>query len=213
MVSRGRIISTRVLPEGLKGKVKAAGYDLIERDFIEVVRLDIAGLKIEGKVVMVSSKNALEGFDLSGKKVYCVGEKTKEAAERAGGQVVRVFEDSTGMAEGVVGLGLNATFICGARRMSSVEDAFAKSIAELQIIEAYDTELKSFIFIGEFEAALFFSPSGVESFFKSNTLQGVAICIGETTQAEALKHASSTLVAQKTTIESVVEALLENTLS
>ncbi len=95
--------------------------------------------------------------------------------------------------------------------MSSVEEAFEES--ELQIIEAYYTELKSFSFLGRFEAALFFSPSGVESFFNSNSLEGVAICIGETTQTEALKHTSNTLVAQTTTIESVVEALLEKTLS
>jgi uroporphyrinogen-III synthase len=211
MESRGRIISTRVLPENLKDQISSEGYELIERDFIEVVSLDASGIEIENDIVMVSSKNAIEGFDLLGRRIYCVGEKTKEAVEGAGGEVVRVFEGSRGMAEFVGGLGLNATFICGVRRMKSVEEVFEES--ELQIIEAYETELKSFTFIGGFEAALFFSPSGVESFFKSNTLQGVAICIGETTQAEALKHTSSTLVAQKTTIESVVEALLEKTLS
>ena len=213
MESRGRIISTRILPENLKAQIASAGYELIERDVIEVVRLDVTGIEIENEVVMVSSKNALEGFDLRDRRVYCVGEKTKEAVERAGGDVVRVFEDSSEMAEGVGGLGLNSTFICGVRRMSRVEEAFEESGTELQIIEAYDTVLTSFTFLGGFDAALFFSPSGVESFFNSNSLEGVAICIGETTQAEALKHTSSTLVAQTTTIESVVEALLEKTLS
>lgn len=211
MGSRGRIISTRVLPEILKVQIASAGYELTERDFIEVVKLDVTGVEIENEVVMVSSKNAIEGFELRGRRIYCVGEKTKEAVERAGGEVVRVFESSREMAEGVGGLGLNATFICGVRRMSSVEEVFREG--ELQIIEAYNTELKSFTFLGGFEAALFFSPSGVESFFNSNSLEGVAICIGETTQAEALKHTSNTLVAQTTTIESVVEALLEKTLS
>ena len=213
MESRGRIISTRILPENIKEQITSAGYELIERNFIEVVKLDVEDVKIEGEVVMVSSKNATSGFDLRGRKVYCVGEKTKEAVEKSGGEVMRVFDSSKEMAECVGGLGLNSTFICGVRRMKSVEDTFAKSKSDLQIIETYDTELKSFTFIGGFEAALFFSPSGVESFFNSNTLEGIAICIGETTRTEALKHMSNTLVAQKTTIESVVEALLEKILS
>ena len=213
MESRRRVISTKVLPEKLKGKIEGAGFELIERDFIEVTKLDCDGVKIEGEVVMVSSKNAIEGLDLRGKRVYCVGDKTMEAVERVGGEILKVFENSLEMAECVVGLGLDATFICGRRRMKSIEEAFAKSDSKLQIIETYSTELKSFTFIGEFESALFFSPSGVESFFNSNTLEGVAICIGETTQAEALKYTSDTLVAQSTTIESVVEELLEKTLS
>lgn len=211
MGSRGRIISTRILPDNLSFQIKSAGYELIERDFIEIVRLDTAGIKIENEVVMVSSKNAVEGFDLRGRSVYCVGEKTKKAVQRAGGEVMKVFKSSRQMAKGVRSLALKATFICGVRRMSSVEEVFREG--ELQIIEAYNTELKPFTFLGGFEAALFFSPSCVESFFYSNSLEGVAICIGKTTQDEALKQTSNTLVAQTTTIESVVDALLEKELS
>tara|TARA_Y100000739_G_C20522217_1_gene424667 strand:- start:69 stop:710 length:642 start_codon:yes stop_codon:yes gene_type:complete len=213
MKSRGRVISTKVLPEKLKAQIESSGFELIERNFIEVKRRDIEGSTIKGEVVMVSSKNAISGFDLRGKRVYCVGEKTMESIKKVGGEVVNVFENSQEMAEYVVGLGLDATFICGRRRIKSVEEAFAKSHSKLQIIETYSTELKSFTCIGDFEAALFFSPSGVESFFNSNSLEGVAICIGETTQAEALKYTSNTLIAQSTTIESVVEELLKKTVA
>ena len=42
--------------ENLKEQIASAGYELIERNFIEVVKLDVEDVKIEGEVVMVSSK-------------------------------------------------------------------------------------------------------------------------------------------------------------
>ena len=56
---------------------------------------------------------------------------------------------------------------------------------------------------------MFFSPSGVGSYFSENKFKGVAVCIGETTEAEAKKYTENTVVSGTTTIESVVNKAIE----
>ena len=80
---------------------------------------------------------------------------------------------------------------------------------ELQIIEAYDTLLTPSAVPGYISKVLFFSPSGVESFFLDNSFDGTAICIGNTTRSEVLKYIKDADVSNSTTIESVVEKALE----
>lgn len=60
-------------------------------------------------------------------------------------------------------------------------------------------------FAQKWDGILFFSPSGVESFVLENNLANSAVfCIGETTAAAAKKYTSSVIVANSTTVESVI---------
>ena len=204
---KGRILSTKILPEELSNRVIAAGYELVESDFIGITRK--AHASISNDVVMISSKNALEGLDLKDRTIFCVGAKTSKAIEKNGGEVSKVFENSAAMAEFVAGNYDKATFVCGSRRMPDVESSFDALGKELEILEAYDTELTPTQVEGEFDAVLFYSPSTVESFYSCNTHKGIAVCIGETTKSEALKHGDKIVVSDNTSIESVVTTAIE----
>ena len=66
-----------------------------------------------------------------------------------------------------------------------------------------------------FDGILFFSPSGVQSFMVENSMESaMAFCIGETTASEAKKHTENVVIANSTSIESViaksVKTLLKN---
>jgi len=52
---------------------------------------------------------------------------------------------------------------------------------------------------------MFYSPSTVESFVRSNNGEIIAFCIGETTAKEAKKHFDDVRVAKVPTVESVIE--------
>jgi len=93
--------------------------------------------------------------------------------------------------------------------MPDVERSFDALGKELEILEAYDTELTPTQVEGEFDAVLFYSPSTVESFYSCNTHKGIAVCIGETTKSEALKHGDKIVVSDNTSIESVVTTAIE----
>ena len=93
--------------------------------------------------------------------------------------------------------------------MKNVEQEFENAGVQLEIVEAYDTLLKPVKVSEEVDVAMFFSPSGVDSYFSKNELKGVAVCIGETTEAEAKKYTEKTVVASTTTIESLVNKAIE----
>jgi len=56
---------------------------------------------------------------------------------------------------------------------------------------------------------MFYSPSTVESFVRSNKKEITAFCIGETTAKEASKHFKDVKIAKVPTVESVIELVNE----
>ena len=72
-------------------------------------------------------------------------------------------------------------------------------------VKVYVTKLTPVAVPGPFDAVLFYSPSGVESFLANNTIgNAVCICIGDTT-ARAIKNPEVQMViAAKPSIENVI---------
>jgi uroporphyrinogen-III synthase len=60
------------------------------------------------------------------------------------------------------------------------------------------------IFSNDFDAVLYFSPLGVKAYYENHNKQPMAVCIGETTAAAARAFTRNVLVANKTSIESVI---------
>lgn len=202
------ILSTRSLEDSLVKEIAGAGLGLIQSDFIRIDTLEDPS-SIKHSTVIVSSKNALRGMNLKGKKVFCVGSKTKAAIEGLGYEVAKVFSSSEKLGMYVAALGEPATFICGRLRMNSVEKCFEEASVQLQVIEAYETIMTPEKVSEKYDAALFFSPSGVESFFSENEFSETAVCIGPTTKAAFKKYSNNSVVSDETTIESVVAKAIE----
>lgn len=96
-------------------------------------------------------------------------------------------------------------FFCSEQRMDHLPDLLKLSKNELFEVKIYQTEPFLQHFDQNFDAILFFSPSGVSSFFMAN--QGVEselICIGETTAGEASNYSDHIWTANQATIESVI---------
>ena len=77
-------------------------------------------------------------------------------------------------------------------------------------IKVYETTLQPQKIKTAVDAILFFSPSGVESYLKDNTIKKeTCFCIGETT-AEALnKITKNIIIADQPTVEDVIEDVIE----
>ncbi|HAV55223.1 MAG TPA: uroporphyrinogen-III synthase, partial [Aequorivita sp.] len=75
-------------------------------------------------------------------------------------------------------------------------------------IEVYKTTLNPKKFERQFDAILFFSPSGVRSYCeeRSNLIndEPTFVCIGTTTASEAKKYSENVVIANATTVESVI---------
>ena len=95
-------------------------------------------------------------------------------------------------------------FFCGKERRPDLEAQMEFHKIKLDVVVVYQTKLKPKP-IGAFDIVLFYSPSGVRSFLKDNSLkQTVCICIGPTT-AEALPISKrQIIIATSPTIEHMI---------
>ena len=106
------------------------------------------------------------------------------------------------------------TFFCGNLRRDTLPYLLKKAQIPVIEVEVYKTTLNPKKFDQQFDAVLFFSPSGVESFFSKNKPfrsqsppsgdLGGLICIGSTTANAAKEYSDNVHIANSTTVESVI---------
>lgn len=216
MSGHNYIVSTRVLPKTLAGLFEKAGLRLSMHDFIAI---EFLKYNWQNSVrYIISSQNAVRALlssrdiqKLRGKDLWVVGHKTKALLEAHNLPVYHSFENAKELMLNFNFDGRKTTFIAGALRMEHIEAVCRQNHFPLEVMEVYATKEKPIPINEEYDRVMFFSPSGVRSFVSKNTLEGkCAICVGHTTALEAKKYTTHCIVANETSQEGVVAAVLEN---
>ena len=157
---------------------------------------------------VLSHPNAEE---LKSKNVFCVGLKTKILLSENGFNVVAYTGYAADLAEIITLIYRNEsyTFFSGNLRRETLPQALKEAEVKFNEIQVYDTSLTPQKIKTAVDGILFFSPSGVESYLKDNTIKKeTCFCIGETT-AEALhKITKNIIIADQPTIEDVIEDVI-----
>ena len=197
-------------------KVKVESSDFVK---ISLNRIHPRFLKNEIKNVVITSKNAVESLvtnysaiELQFKNIYCVGRRTKRLVEQKIGNVTHTEKNAKALANYLVEYieGTEVTYFCSDLRLDDLPTILEKNNIKVNEIEAYQTKLDA-IKVGEsIEAAMFYSPSTVQSYLKKNDAETIAFCIGETTAKEAKKHFKDVRIAKVPTVESVIELVNEH---
>lgn len=223
MSRKPRILSTKVLSRELANKLEGAGVRLDMKDFIEILNYTecVSSSSYENRQIIITSQNSVSALinlgaiqNLRNKQILCVGSKTERMLLSKGIFVSQKYKNSAELAEDAVGTEVGTMFFTGKRRMPVIEKVFNEARVELEVVELYNSVLTPVKVEDKYEAVLFFSPSGVESFFKVNKLRGtLAICIGATTERAVREFTENTSIAEVTTVESVVDATLEQMMS
>ena len=98
------------------------------------------------------------------------------------------------------------TFFSGNLRRETLPKALKEANIEFNEIKVYETTLTPQKIKGSFDALLFFSPSGVESYLKDNSIKKEScFCIGDTTASALLKITKNIIIPENPTIEDVIE--------
>lgn len=213
-----KILSTKILTESQKKPLLEAGFSLIENNFIATDSKPFDLKKIHDNLIF-TSQNAVESIlqhpdleKLKTKKVYCVGIKTKNLLTENGFEVIAYTGYAADLAEIITLIyrSENYTFFSGNLRRETLPKALKEAGIEWNEIQVYDTSLTPHKIKETVDAILFFSPSGIESYLKENTIKKeVCFCIGETT-AEALENKTKNIIiADQPTVEDVIEAIIE----
>ncbi len=129
-----------------------------------------------------------------------------------GQKIAKIAENASKLAHFIAKNDKNSAFcyFCGNKRRDELPNILKSAKIDLFVVKTYETSLKSENFDQKWAGILFFSPSGIESFLIENTMgAAIAFCIGETTAAEARKHAGKVMVADLTSVESVIDKAIK----
>jgi uroporphyrinogen-III synthase len=160
-------------------------YDFIKTS---VERVDE---KILFDQIIFTSKNgvkfAFSQYNFScfqGKVFYCVGNETANEIKKNGFKPIFIEQTATQLAQKLISLsGKNFTYFCGNLHLDNLPHFLLENQKNLQKIVVYKTEQTPYKLNKNYEAYLFYSPSGVDSFFRLNSIHSKAtiFAIGKTT--------------------------------
>lgn len=203
------VLSTKKLNKSQKQLLQNAGVSLVEYNAIKIHFFAFeAPAAIENAIfTSQNAVNAVMGYELGVMNCFCVGEKTKSLLEENGLNVIKTTEYASELAEYFVKNHKNDSFhfFCGNIRSDEIPSKLKENNIDFEEIEVYKTTLNPKKINRQFDAILFFSPSGVKSFVSKNKINAAkAICIGTTTASEAKKYTENVVISNATTVESVI---------
>ena len=209
-MKKPELLSTKQLPEALLKQAAAKGVELSIQEMISIRPLLtrqqwelllplLENEKANIAFTSASSVDALKPFlhpyvnqhplDWN---IYCLSGKTREAIEslpESPGRIVTTADDAATLGRKIVTEGLQQlVFFCGDQRRDELPAQLREAGIDLTEVVVYATEERPVKMEQAFDGVLFFSPSGVRSFFAVNQLKKDAVCfaIGQTT-AESLR--------------------------
>lgn len=207
------ILSTKKLQSNQKQFLLNAGFSVLEADFIKISILPFQ-LKKTHTLLLFTSQNAVESV-LKNEKAeilktipaICVGLKTKQLLEKNGFRVLAMEEYAQRLAP-IIQKDFSKehiAFFAGNLRRNVLPDAMNQANITFDEYLVYENQESPVKIEAKTNALLFFSPSGVKSYLKQNTIDDqMCFCIGTTT-ADALKDITKNVViANQQTVENVI---------
>ena len=213
MQNRIQILSTRPLHETLLQEAKQAGIDIDELSFIQTS--PIQSLPIQREIdeafqqsitAVFTSMNAVEVVADQIKenklswKIYCIGTTTQQLVVNYFGQdaIAGTANDAASLAKLIIEDQPKGKliFFCGDQRRDELPEILQQNSIKLKEIIVYQTTAIQHQIQKLYDGILFFSPSGVESFFSNNQLtkKTILFAIGNTTAKEIKKHSDNEIV-------------------
>ena len=203
------VLSTKKLSLSQKELLLNAGLCLVEYDAIKIEFLPFEAPNTIKNAIFTSQNavRSVEGKNLSFENTFCVGKKTEALLTKNNKNVIKMSQNASELAHFIQKNYQNEAFwfFSGSKRRDEIPASFKNSKNTLFEVKTYKTTLNSVKFDQKWDGILFFSPSGVSSFTEKNTLgSSIAFCIGETTASEAKKFSQNIIVANATSVESVI---------
>ena len=213
-----QILSTKILTDIQKKALLDANFSVIDADFIQTKNQDFELTQLQDNLIF-TSQNAAQSVllhpksnELNSKNVFCVGLKTKALLEENGFNVIVYVDYASDLAEIITLIYSNEsyTFFSGNLRKETLPKALKEAKITFNEIQVYETTLTPQKIKSPLEAILFFSPSGVESYLKENTIKKeLCFCIGETTAEALVTKSKNILIAAQPSVENVIEDVIE----
>ena len=203
------ILSTRPLPPALVQDAAGLGVVVDILPFIDVRPLPMERIKpllepvaAAKAIVVFTSMNAVDAIAdamdiLPDWKIYCIGRQTRTLVEKYFGKasIAGTAETAGLLASRIVEDGVRGKlyFFCGDRRRDELPGKLRAHGIDVDERVVYETRELTGVINRNYDGILFFSPSAVSSFFRSNNIDTSTIlfAIGKTTAEEINKHSNN----------------------
>ena len=187
-----KILFTKTNIEHEVSEILGTNFDCGFHDFIRTDTLKTTPFSLDDFALIFTSSNAVKSFFENGfqplqNKIYVVGEKTKQEVSNFGFETEETFKNIHFLADFLKGNCQKESLLhfCGNLSLDILEHAFADSKISYRKITVYETKLLEPKISENYEALVFFSPSGVRSFAAHNSLEKkMLFSIGKTTESE-----------------------------
>lgn len=206
-----RILSTKKLTEAQLHLLLNTSHSLVHYDAIQITALPENFPTKLIKNAIVTSQNTAKLIiqnEIQIDKVFCVGEKTAGLLFEHNYKVALVCEYASILAEIITSnyADDNFSLICSQQRLETIPNKFSQEKLELQEFHIYQTTSRYQKFDKDFDVVLFYSPSGIRSFFEANPQMTSihAVCIGTTTAKAAQNYVDKVSFSSQTSVESVI---------
>ena len=207
------ILCTRELEDSLIKEANQVGIAIDVRSFIETEAIrnietqqEIENTFLQSATVVFTSMNAVETVadellnEKPGWKIYCIGNTTKTLAKKYFGDqaVVGTASNAAELAELIVeeSEADAVTFFCGDKRRNELPDILRNNNIDVYELVVYQTVALHQKIEKHYNGILFFSPSAVESFFRTNKLSDdtLLFAIGNTTANEIKIYSTNKII-------------------
>ncbi|WP_312074903.1 uroporphyrinogen-III synthase [Chryseobacterium sp.] len=147
-------------------------------------------------------------------KIYCVGEKTKRELRKNGFGTFKVLKNAETLSKFIIENCVHEKFIhfCGNLAIDVLDKELPLQNISYKKVTVYETEELNPIITEKYHAIVFFSPSGVRSFAKNNSLENTLLfSIGATTSKELKKFTENKFfTSRKNNLEDLLKMLSAN---
>jgi uroporphyrinogen-III synthase len=234
-MAKYKVLSTKKLKALLVEQAKEADIEIIELEFISIKPAlnqetfdRIIGFANNKKFnIAFTSANAVDALNsymhvgdtcyVINWNIFCLSGKTKQAvlnAKLLEKNIIGEASNASDLAKKIIEAGVDEIiFFCGNKRRDELPTLLKNANIKVHEVILYETTETPVTVDDNFDAVLFFSPSGVQSFFSSNELDGSTICfaIGPTTATSIATFTQNKIIASLTpNQEQLLEEVIEH---
>lgn len=215
------ILFTKKINQLQASKKLGAGFTYDFADVIKINPLVVEPFDLKDKSLIFTSVNAVECFFNNGftpnesfternfNKIYAVGQKTKKELRKYGFGTFKVLRHAKELSDFIIENSPKEQFLhfCGNLALNVLNQSLPLQNIWYKKVPVYETQLLYPQVDRNYDAVCFFSPSGVRSFAKFNSLEGIQLfSIGQTTEKELKRHTKNRVITSK---ESNLDDLLD----
>lgn len=220
-----KVLATKKLSEETVKFAASLGMELTMMEVIQTSCIPFNPSMLnwaEIDTVVFTSANAVDCYTaapdnikhLINKAIFCTGGRTETLLIEKGFKITLSEKNATGLAKKIIegGKAKSVLHICGNQALDTLKVKLQAEKIKYTELVVYETgnagQQKP---KGNFDAILFFSPSGVTSYFSNNALTANEVigCIGGTTAEAVYKKSNGNkiVVAKEPTPESMLQNL------